>query len=607
MRVQRRARRVVAALLWCTAAALVWAATAQAATAPPANDLRAKAEVLKTLPATLSGTTIGANHEATDPSCGGPVRQTVWYRFSRSTPGTVLVTFQGAGQLDAVVSVFQLQNDQLKLLRCEASNAKGHARFVFETHPRHKTPSTFLLLVGQRVNSDSGKFRLGVSAPERPGNDELAGAIPLGTLPAAVNGSTLGATRDIGDPSCTLGGGSVWYRFHRGVDGRLVVRLQAGADLEATTCIVEKVRSQLRTVIGRRTDDAGKASFDFLGKAGSNYYLVVSQSPSSEPGPFKLVLIAPEKPPVPPGVALSADGGRGRLDPLQNPADAWSVRMERGKTYRFGVLNTNGRCVSVSIYPTTTRSFDEDAPVAGTECGRTWFFTPGPDGGGLYPVLVRARGETTTYRLLIRLARPDDIGPGALLRSGERRKEAVSLEDPLDLYRFDVAAKSDVRVNVDATKDLGIALLDGDGTSIRGGTRGIELVRVLPTGTYYVALTPREHAARYTIRVLVRQVTQTVITGNGAAKVKVKPGSPVQIKTATTPAPEAGATRVQADFYDVATRSWVFRKSWDVRPGTTIGFTPDSVGTWRVRATFHGTGGASPSRSEYATIVVATL
>ena len=562
---------------------------------------------MKTLPANAAGTTVGARHEATDPSCSGPVRQTVWYRFSRSTPGTVLVSFRSAGQLDAVVSVYRLENGQLKLLRCEASNSKGHARFVFETHPEGKTPDTFLLLVGQRVNSDAGRFKLAVSAPERPDNDELAGATPIPLLPATVSGSTVGATRDIGDPSCAGGGGTVWYRFHRGVDGRLVARLQAGADLEAIVCVVEKVRSQLRPLTSRRTDDNGTAAFDFDGKAGSNYYVVVGQRSSSEPGPFKLTLIAPEKPPVPPGVAMSLNGGRGRLDPLQNPADAWSVKMERGKTYRFGVLNNFGRCVSVSIYPTTTRSFEEATPVASTECGRTWFFTPGPDGGGTYPVLVTAAGETTGYRLLIRLAKPDDIGPGALLRSGERRSESVSNEDPLDLYRFDVTGRSDVRVKVDATKELGIKLLDGSGRSLHSGERGVELVRVLAPGTYYVALTPGEHSARYRIRVLVREVTQTVITADGKPTAKVKPGAVVQLETTTTPVPGAGTTRVQADFFDVATREWVFRKSWDVPAGSTIPFAPDAVGRWRFRATFHGTQSASPSRSDYANVVVASL
>jgi hypothetical protein len=604
---KRQVHRVVVALLSCLAVGLVASATAQAASSPPANDQRARAAQLKTLPANVVGTTAGAKHEATDPSCAGPVRQTVWYRFTRSTPGTALVSFQSLGQLDAVVSVYQLVGDQLKLLRCETSSSKGKARFVFETHPSQKEPATYLLLVGQRVNSDPGKFRLAVSAPERPDNDELAGALPLARLPAQVSGSTVGATRDIGDPSCAGGAGTVWYRFHRGVDGGLVARLQAGADLEAVACVVEKVRSQLRTVTARRTDDQGRAAFDFEGKARATYYLVVGQSPSSEPGPFKLLLVAPDRPPVPPGLALSQGGGRGRLDPLQNPADAWSVTMQRGTTYRFGVLSTSGRCVSVSIYPTTTRGFGDAAPVAGTDCGRTWFFTPGPDGGGTYPVLVRAHGEATGYRLLIRPARPDDIGPGVPLGSGERRSETVSDEDPLDLYCFDVALKSDIRVTVDANRDLGIHLLNGDGRGIGGGVRGEQIVRVLPAGTYYVALTPAGRAAHYRIRVLVRQVTQTAITADGATRTTAKPGETVRIGTATTPSPGAGKTRVQADFYDVATRSWVFRKSWDVAAGSTIAFTPDGVGRWRVRATFRGTGSASPSRSGYAYVVVATL
>src|SRR5262245_22595183 len=97
MRDKRWARRIVAALLPCLAAGLV-ASTAQAAASPPANDQRGNAAQLRTLPATVVGTTAGAKHEATDPSCAGPVRETVWYRFSRTTPGTALVSFQSLGQ-----------------------------------------------------------------------------------------------------------------------------------------------------------------------------------------------------------------------------------------------------------------------------------------------------------------------------------------------------------------------------------------------------------------------------------------------------------------------------------------------------------------------------
>ena len=128
MRDKRRACRVVTALVSCLAAVLLVSAAAHAASSPPANDVRAKAELVKTLPANVVGTTAGAKHEAADPGCAGPVRQTVWYRFTRSTPGTVLVSFQSLGQLDAVVSVYQVVDDQLKLLRCETSDTMGRWR-----------------------------------------------------------------------------------------------------------------------------------------------------------------------------------------------------------------------------------------------------------------------------------------------------------------------------------------------------------------------------------------------------------------------------------------------------------------------------------------------
>src|SRR5262245_16170814 len=222
--------------------------------------MRAKPTALTSLPATPVGTTVGATREATDPRCGAPMVGTVWYGFSRSRPGTVSVSFRSAGQLDAVVAVYQVVNEQLKLLRCQVTDSKGRARFVFETHPRRKHTADFLLLVGQRVNSDPGKFRVSVAAPERPSNDELVGAAAITSLPATLRGSTVGATRDVGDPGCTNGGGTAWYRLQPGARGRIVVGLQAGADLEANLCVVDKVRSQLRLIAEQATDDHGRAS-----------------------------------------------------------------------------------------------------------------------------------------------------------------------------------------------------------------------------------------------------------------------------------------------------------------------------------------------------------
>jgi hypothetical protein len=716
----------------CFALALVFAGPAPGASSPPRNDNRANAQVLRTLPAEVVGTTVGATAEAADPQCQTRVRETVWYRFSRATSGTILVSFQGSGQLDAVVSAFEVVGGQLKLLRCQATDAKGRARFVFETHPKPKTTSVYLLLVGQRLNSDPGSFKLSVGAPERPANDERAGAAPIGTLPATVEGTTLGATHDEGDPGCAADGGTVWYRLERVAKSRVIVGFHAGGNLEATVCAVERVRSQLRTVASEETDDRGNASFEFDGKAGATYYLVVSQPAKSEPGPFQLkvsspprpgnderagavqigslpaktagttlgathddgdpdcaedgatvwyrlarapgsrvivrlaatsrteaivcvlkavggqrlrrvagdtdrrgnlafdfdaesgstyylvvsrpdaskagpfqlTLLVPEKPPVPPGEPLPASGGRGSLDPLLNPADAWSATLLRGVTYRVTALTPAGRCVSVAVYSPRARSFERDEPVAEFDCGATRFFTPGPDGGGAYPLLVEAGERPTTYRLVVRAAEPDDMGPGVRLQSGERVFGSVSATDQLDLYRFDVTYTSDVRLLVKANRDLDIRLASASGGTIARGEPGVKLIRVLGSGTYYVAISPGERAARYQLRVLVRYLTKTGLTVNKAFSARVKPGVAVSLLTTTSPSPGGGRTRVQADYFDIAARTWVFRKSWDSAPGSVISFVPDAVGEWRVRATFYGTQVASPSRSAYRRITV---
>jgi hypothetical protein len=217
-------------------------------------------------------------------------------------------------------------------------------------------------------------------------------------------------------------------------------------------------------------------------------------------------------------------------------------------------------------------------------------------------------GDTpTSYHVFVRPAQPDDVGPGVALRNGDRRSNSVSRQDPLDLYRLDLVSKSDVRVLVDAAKDLRLNLLHGAGGGIQNGERGVELVRTLSPGTYFLAVRMGQDAAKYSIQVRIRQLTNTALTVNGASTARIKPGDVVSVRTTTDPVPGAGLTRVQTDYFDVVGRTWVFRAAWDVRPGSTIPFRPNAVGRWRVRATYNGSFDFSPSRTDYRTISVAPL
>lgn len=711
------------------------------AATPPSNDNRASAQALE-IPSQVAGTTEGATAEPNDPECQPRVRETVWYRLSRTTPSPILVELQAAGQLDAVVGVFRQDKNQLKLLRCEPTDAKGRTLFSFEANPAPKTTETYFLLVGQRLNSDPGTFTLAVSSPARPPNDERPGATPFEKLPAATTGTTIGATADEGDPDCGAGGPTVWYRLTRAEKSRVSIRLHAAGNLDASVCAVRRVRSQLRAVNDADTDDKGNAVFAFDAEAGAAYYVVVSQQEDSEPGafriaasspprptndeltravritrlpstvkgttlgathdsadpacagsgttvwhrlywgkastvvlrfhaegklnarvcvvepardagrkpaqrletvesddtnkrgdaaldfegragatyyvivtqidelaagPFSLTILRPDEPPVPPGAPFPAAGGKGFLDPLLDPQDAWAVPLTKGTSYRFTVVSDSDECLSLAIYRPHTTSFDE-APASSVGCADSVvFFTPGPDGGGIYPVLLEADSYRTAYQLYVSRVQADDSGPGVLIQSGRRASGSVSPADPLDLYRFDVTMPSNVQVEATSRRDVSVQLKNSDGRTVKVGGENTKLVRVLGTGTYYVAVRPESRAARYVLRVLVRYVTATKVTVNDARSTKIEPGTSVTIRTTTDPEPGLGTTRVQADFFDVATGTWVFRKLWDVRPNSTIEFEPDAVGRWRVRATFGGNRLASRSRSSYSTIYVSTV
>jgi hypothetical protein len=89
----------------------------------------------------------------------------------------------------------------------------------------------------------------------------LASAIKLGTLPATVEGTTVGALRDAGDPDCAPGENTVWYRFDRHAAGRLVVNLEAAPRRRPSAAGASGPRTAARTTrarAGRTT--AGSAS-----------------------------------------------------------------------------------------------------------------------------------------------------------------------------------------------------------------------------------------------------------------------------------------------------------------------------------------------------------
>src|SRR3954466_11901257 len=94
----------------------------------------------------------------------------------------------------------------------------------------------------------------------QPSNDKRQDASRVPPLPALLSGTTQDATVGTADAdSCGPVGGSVWYRLDPGHSRRVVVRLAAGGDLDATLDAYARLRSQQQLITRDRRGRHGRA------------------------------------------------------------------------------------------------------------------------------------------------------------------------------------------------------------------------------------------------------------------------------------------------------------------------------------------------------------
>jgi len=195
-------RRIVAAALLLVSAAL----PAPALGAPPANDQRAAAQPLA-LPAGVSGTTRDSTLEPDEPGSCAELRGSVWYSIQPAAGRRIVARLAAAGDLDAVVDVFQRTRSQLTPVACDVGNKRGQAEVSFRTPS--KEPASYVVRVGQRANSVPGSFRLDVFTPQPPPRP------PGPQLPARGVTRTVNDTTNASDAFSTVMRAGITYRIHR--------------------------------------------------------------------------------------------------------------------------------------------------------------------------------------------------------------------------------------------------------------------------------------------------------------------------------------------------------------------------------------------------------
>lgn len=453
---------------------------------------------------------------------------------------------------------------------------------------------------------------------QAPANDNRTNAQRLGSPPLSVSGTTAGATRELTDPAgCAPTSNSVWYRLDGTREGRLIVRLDAADELDAVVVVLRRIRSETQFVTCRNTDAKGNADFSFGTEDESNYFFMVAQRSTSQPGGFRLTLLVPENREAYPGTPLPRRGVTTSVDPLLDADDAWSTEMRPAQTYRINLVTGRDRCVSLTLYGPRARSFASAEPLRSSSCGGYLTFTPGPSGGGVYSLRVFARGERgeLRYRLQVARAGRDDTSPGLPLRNLEERVGMLSGRsvDVLDLYRFQVGARSDVVLTLAAGERMqtDFALLNDRGRSVRCAcftTGGARLRLQLRRGRYFLAVRSREHTGgRYRLRLLVREITKTGVSIDGRRRAFATPGRAVVVAAKVSPGRAGGRVRFKVDRFDPF-QGWVFARFLSAEVGADgvarVSWTQPSVGRWQVNARYLGTITRSPSRSGTATLLV---
>lgn len=460
----------------------------------------------------------------------------------------------------------------------------------------------------------------GAASAPRASSAAPSDANPIASVPATIEGKTNGATVSKSEPlpSCGSARGIVWYTVKAPRRGALVASLQAGGDLDGAVVVVRVARSQRHEIVCASTDSHGKAVAAWQAYQDGSYLIGVVRSSQSKNGPFRLTLLSAERPETPPGQALPSGGVQSNVNPVLDNADAWSLRMERGTTYRVN-LTTPGHCLELEIYRPGAYSFGLAEPVRSSSCGGYVVFTPGLDGGGLYSLVVRAAGTTPVeypYHLESAAYELDDGAPGIELASGEWATGALDGHgvDLVDLYHFTVQRPNQLtKIDLEQKPNVGFDLVvlheDGVRVACACDTQGRQVLREsLAPGRYFVAVRSRHKATgAYRLRVVTRDVTTTTISVHGAKFYEAPAGTSVPLSVYVTSASHGGRVQIEIDRLDPLF-GWQFASvlTGNVNAGGRFvaNWTPPWVGYWRARARFVGTEFSNFSESDYVRVHV---
>jgi len=242
-------------------------------TGGPANDNFASAQILTGSSGSVNGTTIGASIQSGEPNFapGGPSDHSVWYQYTPATSGAVTLTLSGYASPYSFISVYTGSS-----LAALTNLADGVSTSVFEG-----TAGVPAYIQVESQGDNPSAFSL--SWLTGPANDNFANAQALPGTSGTVNGTTVGATVEAGEPLQNGSTSTVWYKFTAPATsaGSVSFDLSNNAENQEIFAYTGSSAANLTPVTGTLYGSV------FPAAPGAIYILQV-QSLASDPGAFTL-------------------------------------------------------------------------------------------------------------------------------------------------------------------------------------------------------------------------------------------------------------------------------------------------------------------------------
>src|SRR5919109_710083 len=265
-------RLLVVALI--AAAALVTAASAQAA--PPANDNFAAAQGITGESGTVGGTNAEATKEPGEPAhAGNAGGRSVWYRWTAPFTGNAVFETCGA-EFDTLLAVYTGASvASVALIGANDDECGNASRVVVSV-----AAGIDYSIAVDGFDAESGPFTLRWSRLLPPPNDAFAAAITLTGAIGTTTGTSLGATREAGEPvhGPDSGGHSVWYSWTAPLTGNAVIET-CGSEFDTLLAVYT---GDVLTALSRVAEDDDRCGVSsrvlFRAQAGTTYRIAIDGS-----------------------------------------------------------------------------------------------------------------------------------------------------------------------------------------------------------------------------------------------------------------------------------------------------------------------------------------